>query len=71
MFYQTKRKKITDFLLNVFEQLKKEKCTGNYKKTIAEASIILGIKSEEIEEVIKTFELAERIEIKENEIKVK
>jgi len=63
MQYQTKRKKATKLILEMFRQLKEAGRTGNLKVISAEISIQTGMKVEEVEEIIRTFETAQRIGI--------
>lgn len=70
MQYQTKRKKATDLIFQIINSLKTQEKTGDLKILTAEVSIQTGMKTEEVEEMIKTFETAKRICIIGNNIEI-
>jgi len=68
MEYQNKRKKTCNLIFQMLDSLKKEDSTGDLKALSAEVSIQTGMKIKEVEEIIRTFEQAKRITIKEDTI---
>lgn len=61
--YQTKREKITNYVNFLIGQLKDKNKVGSKKLMVANAAIYLGVREEAVEEVLKTFQNANIVEI--------